>query len=132
MITGGDLRQSRLDIGYKTFTISPWANSAISAIVSMGIAEDIARPLVTDAIARNPDLQLLHLMQLVTTSLTQDAHQTVKTKKMKEKPIYTSSDNWGQLSDRDLRKIYSDKTGSQYEALLERKLIYPIGELLAG
>ena len=23
MITGGDLRQSRLDIGYKTFTISP-------------------------------------------------------------------------------------------------------------
>ena len=108
------------------------ANSAISAIVSMGIAEDIARPLVTDAIARNPDLQLLHLMQLVTTSLTQDAHQTVKTKKMKEKPIYTSSDNWGQLSDRDLRKIYSDKTGSQYEALLERKLIYPIGELLAG
>ncbi|GAB3214364.1 restriction endonuclease subunit S [Pseudaeromonas pectinilytica] len=27
MITGGDLRQSRLDIGYKTFTISPWAVS---------------------------------------------------------------------------------------------------------
>lgn len=25
MITGGDLRQSRLDVGYKTFTISPWA-----------------------------------------------------------------------------------------------------------
>ena len=24
MITGGDLRQSRLDVGYKTFTISPW------------------------------------------------------------------------------------------------------------
>lgn len=23
MITGGDLRQSRLDVGYKTFTISP-------------------------------------------------------------------------------------------------------------
>ena len=25
MITGGDLRQSRLDVGYKTFTISPCA-----------------------------------------------------------------------------------------------------------
>ena len=25
MITGGDLRQSRLDVGYKTFTISPWS-----------------------------------------------------------------------------------------------------------
>ena len=28
MITGGDLRQSRLDVGYKTFTISPCAHSA--------------------------------------------------------------------------------------------------------
>ena len=27
MITGGDLRQSRLDVGYKTFTISPWGNT---------------------------------------------------------------------------------------------------------
>ena len=27
MITGGDLRQSRLDVGYKTFTISPWIRS---------------------------------------------------------------------------------------------------------
>lgn len=26
MITGGDLRQSRLDVGYKTFTISPWVD----------------------------------------------------------------------------------------------------------
>ncbi len=25
MITGGDLRQSRLNFGYKTFTISPWS-----------------------------------------------------------------------------------------------------------
>ena len=28
MITGGDLRQSRLDVGYKTFTISPWCDYA--------------------------------------------------------------------------------------------------------
>lgn len=35
------------------------ANSAISTIVSMGVAEDIARPLVTDALNRNPNLQLL-------------------------------------------------------------------------
>lgn len=28
MITGGDLRQSRLDVGYKTFTISPWGLTA--------------------------------------------------------------------------------------------------------
>ena len=29
MITGGDLRQSRLDVGYKTFTISPWASTGL-------------------------------------------------------------------------------------------------------
>ena len=46
MITGGDLRQSRLDVGYKTFTISPcgggpdcvelpyfqWVNTMISNV----------------------------------------------------------------------------------------------------
>lgn len=30
MITGGDLRQSRLDVGYKTFTISPWYLMAVN------------------------------------------------------------------------------------------------------
>ena len=29
MITGGDLRQSRLDVGYKTFTISPCLVGAV-------------------------------------------------------------------------------------------------------
>lgn len=32
MITGGDLRQSRLDVGYKTFTISPWEDPAAEVI----------------------------------------------------------------------------------------------------
>ena len=31
MITGGDLRQSRLDVGYKTFTISPWYGNIINS-----------------------------------------------------------------------------------------------------
>ena len=30
MITGGDLRQSRLDVGYKTFTISPWGGDKVT------------------------------------------------------------------------------------------------------
>lgn len=33
MITGGDLRQSRLDVGYKTFTISPWVAGGERAAV---------------------------------------------------------------------------------------------------
>jgi len=38
MITGGDLRQSRLDVGYKTFTISPWADT-VKENSRMAIAE---------------------------------------------------------------------------------------------
>jgi len=108
------------------------ANLGISTIVAMGVSEDIARPLVIDALNRKPDLQLLQLMQLVTTSLTQNHNQPLKTEKKKEKPVYTRASDWGQLSERDLRKIYSEKTGSQYEVLLEWQLIYPINELLAG
>ena len=33
MITGGDLRQSRLDVGYKTFTISPWMAKGVSGLL---------------------------------------------------------------------------------------------------
>ena len=33
MITGGDLRQSRLDVGYKTFTISPWGSDVLGAVL---------------------------------------------------------------------------------------------------
>ncbi len=32
MITGGDLRQSRLDVGYKTFTISPWGGPSFGHV----------------------------------------------------------------------------------------------------
>ena len=45
MITGGDLRQSRLDVGYKTFTISPWGHTHIVSAseeetISIEIRED--------------------------------------------------------------------------------------------
>ena len=46
--------------------------------------------------------------------------------------VYTNRSSWSQLAGGDLRKIYSEKTGSQYEALLERQLIYPVAELLTG
>lgn len=39
MITGGDLRQSRLDVGYKTFTISPCQGNAVSLAIKQSIAQ---------------------------------------------------------------------------------------------
>ena len=108
------------------------ANSAIQTIVSMGIAEDIAKPLVTDALARKPDLTLIQIIQMATTALTQTGAEKTRKTKSDSKPVYTKRDSWGQLPEKDLRKIYADKSGSMYEVMKEKGLIYPVHKLLAG
>ncbi|MCW8961489.1 MAG: ATP-binding protein [Ignavibacteriaceae bacterium] len=105
------------------------ANSAIQTIVSMGIAEDIAQPLVTDALAKKPDLQLIQIIQMATTALTQSGQEKPSENK-NTKPVYTSRESWRQLPEKHLRKMYADKTGSMYEVLQERGLIYPVRGLL--
>jgi hypothetical protein len=106
------------------------ANSAISAMVSMGIKEDIARPLVIDALLLNPSLNALQLTHAITSSLTKEEHGKVSKKNSKKKATYTHHKVWAQLTEPDLRKIYADKAGSQYSALKERNVTYPISELL--
>jgi len=108
------------------------ANVAIRTLISMGFSEDIAQPLVADAIATNPHFQIVELINYVTAPLSQAAPQSEQAFEKKDKPIYTKPNCWGRLSDYDLRKIHSDKTGSQYEALLEGQLIYPVDWLLSG
>ncbi|MGH1461872.1 MAG: ATP-binding protein [Neptuniibacter sp.] len=108
------------------------ANAAIKTIVSMGIAEDIAQPLVVDALVKNPELQLIQIIQLATTALTQAKEERQVKPKASSKPVYASRDSWGQLSKNDLRKIYADKSGSMYEEMKEQRLIYPVQSLLAG
>ena len=108
------------------------ANSAIQTIVSMGISEDIAKPLVTDALARKPDLTLLQIIQMATTALTQTGEEQTIKPNVGSKPVYTNRDSWGQLPEKDLRKMYADKSGSLYEVMKEKGLIYPIYKLLAG
>ncbi|WP_018416536.1 ATP-binding protein [Teredinibacter turnerae] len=108
------------------------ANAAIQTIVSMGINEDIAQPLVTDALAKNPDLKLIQIIQMATTSLTQSDQESEMKPKEESKPVYTARDSWGQLQTADLRKVYADKTGSMYEVLQERGLVYPVQNLFAG
>jgi hypothetical protein len=108
------------------------ANSAIQTIVSMGISEDIAKPLVKDALARKPDLTLLQIIQMATTALTQTGEEQTIKPNADSKPVYTNCDSWGQLPERDLRKMYTDKSGSMYEVMKEKGLIYPIYKLLAG
>ncbi|WP_444923818.1 ATP-binding protein [Microbulbifer sp. DLAB2-AF] len=104
------------------------ANAAIETITSMGIARDIAQPLVTDALAKDQDLKLIQIIQLATTALTNTKEQKAK----KPKPEYTSRKSWPQLSKNDLRKLYAGKSGSMYEAVVEQGINYPMQGLLAG
>jgi len=108
------------------------ANAAIETIVSMGIARDIAQPLVTDALTRKPDLKLIQVIQMATTALTQVGEEKTAEPKDDSKRVYISRDSWGQLPEKDLRKMYADKSGSMYELLKEKGLIYPVHRLLAG
>ena len=108
------------------------ANSAIQTIISMGISKDIAIPLVTDALARKPDITLIQIIQMATTALTQTGEEQTRKPKVDSKPLYTKRDSWSQLPEKDLRKIYADKSGSMYEVMKEKGLIYPVHELLAG
>lgn len=107
------------------------ANAAIQTIVSMGIAEDIARPLVSSVLVEKPDLPLIQIIQMATTALTQSGHEK-RSEEKTSKRVYTSRNSWGQLPERHLRKMYADKTGSMYEVLKERGLIYPVEDLLVG
>ena len=108
------------------------ANAAIETIVSMGIEEDIAQPLVTDALSKKPDLNLIQIIQMATTALTQSRAINGTELQTPSKVVYTSRESWGKLPERDLRKIHFDKSGSMYEAIYEQGISYPIRNLLAG
>lgn len=108
------------------------ANAAIATIVSMGIEEDIAQPLVTDALSKKPDLNLIQIIQMATTALTQSRAINGPELQTPSKVVYTSRESWGKLPERDLRKIHFDKSGSMYEAIYEQRISYPIRNLLAG
>jgi hypothetical protein len=108
------------------------AHAAIETIVSMGISRDIALPLVTDALIRDPNLTLIYIIQLVTTALTETKEYADLKKQTTSKKIYTSRKAWSQLVETDLRKMHADKSGSMYECIHERGLNYPIQEILAG
>lgn len=107
-------------------------NSAIEMLVSMGTSPDIAQPLVVDLINAKPEITLLQIINQATTQLTPVKSNSSVQSQSKEKPIYAKPDTWGQLKNPDLRKVYADKTGTMYEAMCDKGLVYPVNELLTG
>lgn len=108
------------------------ANSAIQTIVSMGVAEDIAQPLVMDAVQKQPNLQLIQIVQLATTVLAQPIEEKMSRKNSINSPRHTDRKSWSQLPDNHLRKMHADKSGSMYEVLKEKNNIYPVASLLVS
>ena len=56
MITGGDLRQSRLDVGYKTFTISPWSSPISQFMIVLTIVSSFMAAIFMIAYSQIPSL----------------------------------------------------------------------------
>ena len=110
-------------------------NNAISTLLSMGVAEDIVRPLVQDCIASNPEVSLIDIIHQATSSFATISTANIKKgPKKKSKSILNKVKkmDWGQLSQSDLRKVYSSKSDTMYEALKENGHIYPIKQFLVG
>lgn len=107
------------------------ANSALDTVLAMGVKQDIARPMIDDLLAVNPGLTLIEIIQKITTSLSGLDTKPQKRTKTKAKSRNKTA-NWGKLPEADLRKTYADKSGSMYEEIEGRNLIYPMETLLAG
>ena len=110
---------------------SDLATNALKALTVLGINEDIALPLITDAIQSNPNLTVLQLVHAVTTQMTVTQGEKQPEKRRSKVPLVKSS-NWGQLDENDLRKQHFEKTGTMYESLAESGFIYPVETLLTG
>lgn len=123
------LSKTNLELGNERDT--DLAKSALKTLIAMGVSADIAEPLLKEIIHANPEITLIQIIHQATSTLS-GISEKGSSKQKKEKNIYAKKDTWGQLNDGDLRKIYSSKTGPMYEALWERKLIYPIDELLSA
>lgn len=120
-------KKTNLELGDEEDT--DLAKSAFETLIAMGISADIAEPLVKEVIQSNPELTLIQIIHHATSSLG-GVLERPAAKQKKNKEATVRRDAWGRLSDGDLRKIYSDKTGGMYEMLAERGLIYPIDDLL--
>ena len=119
----------KLELGNESDT--DIAKSAFETLTAMGVSADIAEPLLKEVIQSNPEVTLIQIIHQATSSLG-GVLEKPSAKQKKNKVVTVKKDAWGRLNDGDLRKIYTDKTGSMYEVLAERGLIYPIDELLSA
>ena len=120
-------KKHRIDLGDPE--VNSKAGAAIDSLVRMGVSSDIAPALVADLLTHNPDTDIASILDEVSKSL-QEENNVTKNRSTKERSNIIKPEHWIQLSEPDLRKIYAEKTGTMYESLKERGVIYPIDKLL--
>jgi hypothetical protein len=107
------------------------ANSALDTVLKLGVEQDVAKPMIEDLFNTYPDITLIEIIQKITTTLSGLDVTPKKKKAVAKKPTIKAKD-WGKLEANDLRKTYFDKTGTMYEALVERQVIYPMDTLMVS
>jgi len=110
--------------------LSQVEKKAIQSLMDIGISRDVAEPLVNDAASSDPNITLIKIIQIATEAFS-TSEENNNEPKLKSAPK-TPSKSWNQLSEGDLRKLYSNRTGTMYESLLGSGLIYPIDSVLVS
>ena len=92
----------------------------LTSLKGMGVAEDVAKALVAEAVANNPSGDPLTLMQTITATL-KASPPVVKPPKPKKVPV-------DELPDDDLRRIVANGKqagAAAYDALLAAGVVRP-------
>lgn len=106
------------------------AKKAIQSLVLIGVSKDIAETLVKDAMLSDPNITLIQIIQAATKSFS-GSNNEIKKQNLRMKSLsMNKADSLDQLSERDMRKMYAEKTGCMYEVMITNKLIFPVEKYL--
>ncbi|MCW8930092.1 MAG: ATP-binding protein [Gammaproteobacteria bacterium] len=103
------------------------AKSIIKLLNEMGIANDIATPLVTETLNSNPEFSIMQMIHRITGMMAQDKKENKETSTKNKSKQFAQ---WQELPEKDLRKIYSDKGDkSMYSNMQQHGSIFEVEQL---
>ncbi|WP_062057852.1 AAA family ATPase [Cellvibrio sp. OA-2007] len=99
----------------------------LKVAMELGLEHDIAVPLIEGEVAKNPDLNVVHLMSRISTLMI----GTTVPEKKKGASKKPKINDWQQHADTDMRKMYFSKgETTMHETLLEKGIICSIADYL--
>jgi hypothetical protein len=94
---------------------------------SIGLERDIALPLIEMEIAKNPSMDVMHIIHRITAQMTQVAPAKKKPKLSKKPKI----ENWQCLPENDMRNMFFHKEDSTMHNMLKQKgVVVSIADIL--